>query len=120
MESFRREAHFALVRDTSFVALAALTMMIGLSYQPDLAFCVGASVALLFSIVLVFRVGGLTEEAVQRTEPWLALERGLRPRGDAGRRWARDRLEELLLLFAKRASGIAIALFGGALTIRLF
>lgn len=119
MEPFRREAHFALVRDTGFVALAAATMMIAFSYQPELAFCIGASVALLFSVVLVFKVGGLTEEAVQRSEAWLALEWGRRPRGHEGRRWARDRLEELLLLFAKRSSGIAIALFGGALVARV-
>jgi hypothetical protein len=119
MEPFRREAHLGLVRDTSFVALAAAIMMIAFSYRLELAFCIGASVALLFAIILIFKVGGLTEEAVQRSEPWLAVARGRRPRGDAGRRWARDRLEELLLLFAKRSSGIAIVLFGGTLVARV-
>jgi hypothetical protein len=119
MEPFRREAHFGLVRDTGFVALAAAIMMIAFRYQLELAFCIGASVALLFSIILVFKVDGLTEEALQRSEPWLALEWGRRPRGHEGRRWARDRLEELLLLFAKRSSGIAVALFSVALAVRV-
>jgi hypothetical protein len=119
MESFRREAHFALIRDTGFVIAAAAIVMVAFSYQLELAFCIGASIALFFSIVLVFKVGGLTEEEVQRSEAWLALERGRRPRGEEGRRWARDRLEELLLLFAKRASGISIALFGVALVVRV-
>jgi Ca2+/Na+ antiporter len=119
MEPFRREAHFGLMRDTGFIALAAATMMLAFSYRLELAFCIGASVALLFAVVLVFKVGGLTEEAVQRSEPWLALERGRRPRGHEGRRWARDRLEDLLLLFAKRSSGIAVAMFGVALVVRV-
>jgi hypothetical protein len=115
MESFRREAHFALMRDSGFVIAACAIMMIAFAAQPELAFCIAATIALMFAVTLVFKVDKLTDEEVQRSEPWLSLEWGRRPRGAEGRRWARERFEELLLVFAKRSSGAAVALFAVAL-----
>ena len=73
MNPFARFAFFTMVRDTSFVALAAGTLMVGYSFEPPLAFTIGATVALIFSIGLLVRSYFLTEERLLRSEVWRAL-----------------------------------------------
>ena len=51
-----RLAQFAFsltLRDASFVALAAVTLMVGFSFDPPLALVIGAHVALMFSLFLL-------------------------------------------------------------------
>ena len=48
-----RYAFFTLVRDASFVTLAGAMMMVGASFDPPLAFKVGASLALIFALASV-------------------------------------------------------------------
>jgi hypothetical protein len=117
MGPFKRFAFFTIARDSAFVALAAATLMVGFSYEPSLAFDIGASFALLFSIGLILRVGLLTEDRLLRSEQWRALHLEERPAGDQGRRWARAELERVLLRFAKSAAGVAVILYGSALTL---
>jgi len=115
MDPFRRFAFFTLARDTGYVALAAAVLMVAFSFRPALAFCIGASVLLLFSLGLLLRALLLNEERFQRSEQWYALWPPERPDGHAGLLQARDNLEELLLHFAKGASGVASVLYGSAL-----
>ena len=68
-----RFAFFTLARDSAFVALAAGTLMVGFSFEPPLAFTIGATVALIFSIGLLARGYFLTEERFLRSEAWRAL-----------------------------------------------
>lgn len=117
MNPFARFAFFTMVRDASFVALAAGTLMVGYSFEPPLAFKIGATVALIFSIGLLVRSYFLTEERLLRTEVWRALRPDERPAGAQGRRLARAQLEELLLRFAKAASGVAGILYCSALVL---
>ena len=109
-----RFAQFSLgvaFRDTSFVALAAITLMVGFSFNPPLALAIGAHIALIFSLFLLYRVTVLTDEHIKRTEPWRELEPHERPRGNHALAIARDRLEEVLLRFSKSSAGIASTLF---------
>ena len=84
MNPFARFAFFTMVRDTSFVALAAGTLMVGYSFEPPLAFTIGATVALIFSIGLLVRSYFLTEERLLRSEVWRALRPDERPAGIPG------------------------------------
>ena len=111
MIPFRRFAFFTVARDASFVTLAAAMLMVAFSFEPPLAFKIGATVALIFSIGLLIRSYLLTEERFQRSEAWRALRPDERPIGDHGQHLARAQLEELLLRFAKAASGIAGILY---------
>ncbi len=117
MIPFTRFAFFTLVRDAGFVALAAGLLMLAYSFEPPLAFKVGATVALMFSLGLLARARYLTEERLARSELWRALKADERPAGAHGRRVARAELEELLLRFAKIAAGIAGILYGSALVL---
>ncbi len=117
MIPFRRFAFFTVARDSCFVALAAATMMVGASFEPALAFKIGATIALIFSFGLLIRSYLLTEERFLRSETWRALRPDERPAGEHGRHWARAQLEELLLRFAKASSAIAGLLYCSALVL---
>lgn len=117
MDAFSRFAFFTVVRDASFSALAAGILMIAYSFDLSLALVIGASVAMFFTAVMLVRALFLTEERVVATEPWLVMQPEERPVGDAGRAYAYEQLETMLLAGAKSAAGIASLLFGlGLLT----
>jgi hypothetical protein len=111
MDRFAQFAFSTALRDASFVALAAVTLMVGFSFNPPLALVIGAHVALIFSLLLLYRVTILTDERVKRTEAWRGLEPHERPHGDSALAIAHDRLEEVLLRFSKTAAGVACTLF---------
>ena len=112
-----RFAFFTLARDSVFVALVAGTLMVGFSFEPPLAFTIGATVALIFSIGLLARGYFLTEERFLRSEAWQALRPDERPTGEWGRQLAQGQFKILLLRFAKGASAIASILYGAALVL---
>lgn len=112
-----RFAFFTLARDASFVTLAAALLMVGFSFEPSLAFRIGATVALLFALFLLARNFFMSEERFLRSEAWRSLRPDERPIGDHGRRLARAAFQELMLRFAKNAAGIAMALYCSALVL---
>lgn len=114
-----RFALFTLIRDASFFLLAAVTLMIAFSFVPPLAFEIGATVALIFSIVLLTRSYLLTQERFLRSEVWRGLAPDERPAGEHGVRIAQAYMEELLLRFAKSSSAIAGLLYGSALILSM-
>lgn len=117
MDTFSRFAFFTVARDASFSALAAGILMVAYSFDLSLAFVIGASVAMFFTAVMLIRAFLLTEDRIIATEPWLVMQPDERPVGDAGRAYAREQLENMLLTGAKSASGVASILFGlGLLT----
>lgn len=119
MNPFTRFAFLVVARDTGFVTLAAMILMLAFSFEPAWSFEAGATVALIFAIALLARSFFLTEERLERSEVWRALPEDQRPPGDEGRRWARGYFETLLLHFAKGASGFAGLLYISALILGL-
>lgn len=115
MDSFGRVAFFTIAWDASFAVIAAAILMLAYSFDPPLAFFIGASVALFFTGVLLIRALFLTEHRIQTSEPWQAMEPSERPVGDDGLRDAQETFESMLLRFAKASSGVASTLFGFAL-----
>jgi hypothetical protein len=115
MDSFGRIAFFTIAWDASFAAIAAAVLMVIYSFDPPLAFFIGASVALFFTGVMLTRALFLTEYRIQISEPWQAMEPSERPVGDDGLRKAQETFESMLLRFAKASSGISSTLFGFAL-----
>ena len=103
MGAFRRFAVFTVARDAAVVALAAATLMLAFSFAPALALSIGAHAALFFAIGLLLRAACLSEHRMERTEAWRILKPQERPLGDAGRRSARDDLQEVTLRFAEGA-----------------
>jgi hypothetical protein len=114
-----RYACFTLVRDASFFTLAAVVLMIAFSFQPPLAFEIGATVALIFTISLLIRGLLLTPERFQRSEVWRGLNPEERPGGEYGAQIAREYTYELMLRFAKSSSAVAGVLYTSALFLSL-
>ena len=119
MGAFHRFAFATIARDATFVALAAATLMVAFSFAPALALSIGANIALVFSLGMVLRAACLREDRIERTEVWRILRPQERPIGDAGRRSARDDLQDLLLRFAQAAAGVAIVLYTTSLFMSL-
>jgi hypothetical protein len=117
MTPCERYACFTLMRDASFFTLAAVILMIAFSFEPPLAFEIGATVALIFTIVLLIRGYLLTDERFRRSEVWRGLGPDERPAGEHGAQVARDYMQELLLRFAKSSSATAGVLYGFALVL---
>lgn len=117
--AFRRFAVFTVARDAAFVALAAAALMLAFSFAPALALSIGAHIALLFAIGLILRAACLSEHRMEHTEAWRILKPQERPLGDAGRRSARDDLQEVTLRFAEGAAAAAILLFCASLSVSL-
>ena len=112
-----RFAYFTLTRDSLVVALAAAVLMVAFSFEPPLAFKIGASVALLFSVVLLARSFFLTEQRFRRSEAWRSLTPEERPAGDHGPLLARDQFQVLLLRFARGGAAVAVFLYASALVL---
>jgi len=119
MNPFARFACFTVARDAGYVTLAAILLMLAFSFRLEVAFEIGATIALIFSVALLLRVFLLTEERLECCEVWRALPEQDRPPGEEGRRWARRHFELLLLRFAKGASGFAGILYIGSLLMAL-
>ena len=66
---------------------------------------------MFFTAVMLIRALFLTEDRIVATEPWQVLQPEERPVGDAGRAYARQQLETMLLTGAKSAAGVASFLF---------
>ena len=115
MHPFSEIALYLLVWRAFLVALIAVVLMVTRGFELGVAFLIGANVALLFSVGLIAWKSQLDEKQIVRTEAWRALGLKERPAGEAGRRWALNSLEELVLQFAKASSAVAIALAGTAL-----
>ncbi len=119
MGAFRRFAFAAAARDAGFVALAAATLMLAFSFAPALSLSIGANIALVFAVYMMLRAACLSDDGIERTEAWRILQPQERPAGDAGRRLARDELQDVLLRFAKVAAGVAIILYAASLAVSL-
>ncbi|MEP7029312.1 MAG: hypothetical protein ABI830_00095 [Pseudolabrys sp.] len=119
MIPFRRFAFFTVARDASFVTLAATLLMLAFSFEPPLAFKVGATVALIFSLGLLVRRYLLTEERFLRSEAWTLVSPEQRPIGDREQEMAQAQFGVLLLRFAKSAAGIAGILYVTALVLSM-
>jgi hypothetical protein len=119
MNPCERYTQFTLLRDAGFFAVAAVTLMVGFSFEPALALNLGASVALVFAIVQLLRVSRLTEQRFRHSEVWLALRPDERPTGEHGIRIALNSAQDQMLRFAKSAAGTAVTLYSSGLTLSM-
>lgn len=119
MTPCERFAFFTLARDAAFVTLAGVTLMTGFSFAPPLACKIGASVALLFAVLLLVRSYMLSDENFRRCEVWRSLRPDERPAGEHGREFAQRQFDRLLLRFAKASSAVSSVLFGLSLILSL-
>ncbi len=119
LERFSQCAFSAMICDTAFVAIAGAILMFAFSFNLRLALTLGAGVSLAFCLRLIYRWSQLQKKGVCQTEIWQIMEPDELPREAPAIRGAQDRMEELLLRFAKGAAGVTVALAGPAFLMSL-
>jgi hypothetical protein len=118
VQTFCRVAFYETAWRATLGTVAAIILMICFRAEPALALLIGGHVALLFAAVMIVYAGLLTEDRVELTDPWLALDPSERPVGAPARHWARHYLMDLMLRFARGGAAVASVLAGLALLLR--
>jgi hypothetical protein len=119
MEHMRRIAYETVLRACGFGSLAIFCVMIGLSFEPRLAFQAGGFLTTLMAVILVFKAREALTKNYRKTEMWLYLPEDVRP-PEAYAQWASSTvLRETYLNFALWTSAIAIVMWVLALVCAL-
>lgn len=119
MENMRRIAQETVQRACLFGSLAIFCTMVGMSFQPKLAFQTGGILTLFMAIILIYKAHEALTKDYRRTEMWLYLEKHQRPHESVAQ-WASGMvLREAYLTFAAWTAGIAIVMWVIALVLSL-
>jgi hypothetical protein len=119
MEEMRRIAFETVQRACLFGTLAIFCTMIGMSFEPRLAFQAGGTLTTLMAGILVYKAREALTKDYRRTEMWLYLPKDNRP-PESQAQWASATvLRETYLTFALWTSAIAIAMWVIALLFSL-
>ncbi len=111
MEHMRRIAYETVLRACGFASLAIFCVMVGMSFNPHLAFQAGGFLTTLMTLVLILKAFEARTKPYRRTEMWLYLPKELRP-PEAHAQWASSTvLRETYLTFARWTAAISIAMW---------
>jgi hypothetical protein len=111
MEEMRRIAFETVQRACLFGTLAIFCTMVGMSFEPRLAFQAGGTMTTLMAGILVYKAREALTKDYRRTEMWLYLPKDNRP-PESHAQWASATvLRETYLTFALWTSAIAIAMW---------
>ena len=115
MEQMRRIAFECVQRACLFGSLAIFCTMVGMSFQPRLAFQAGGTLTTFMAGILIYKAREALTKDYRRTEMWLYLPKDFRP-PEAYAQWASATvLRDTYLTFALWTSAIAIAMWMVAL-----
>lgn len=115
----RRIAFETVQRACLFGSLAIFCVMVGMSFEPRLAFQAGGTLTTLMALILVYKAREALTKDYRRTELWLYLPKDQRP-PEAHAQWASATvLRETYYNFALWTAAIAIAMWLVALLFAL-
>lgn len=115
METMRRVAYGTVLRACAFGSLAIFCFMVGLSFEPRIAFQTGGVLTLLMTGILFLKAMEARWKPYRRTEMWLYLPKEDRPPAATAQQLTSTVLRETYLTFAMWTSMIAIGMWGLAL-----
>lgn len=111
MEQMRQIAYEIVQRACLFGSLAIFCVMVGMSFEPRMAFQAGGTLTTFMVLVLLYKASEARTKNYRRTELWLYLPKDLRP-PESHAQWASSTiLRETYLTFALWTSAIAIAMW---------
>lgn len=119
MQEMRRIAYETVQRACLFGSLAIFCVMVGMSFEPRLAFQAGGTLTALMAIILMYKAREALTKPYRKTELWLYLPEELRPPADHAQWASATVLRETYLTFAQWTSAISIAMWVIALLFRL-
>ena len=75
----RRVAYETVLRACGFGCLAIFCVMIGMSFDPHLAFQAGGTLTMLMAAILIYKSREALTKDYRRTEMWLYIPKDYRP-----------------------------------------
>ena len=115
MEEMRRIAFEIVQRACLFGSLTIFCVMVGMSFEPRLAFQAGGTLTTLMALILVYKAREALTKDYRKTELWLYLPKDQRP-PEAHAQWASATvLRDTYRTFAMWTAAIAIAMWVAAL-----
>jgi len=119
MEEMRRIAFATVLRACGFGSLAIFCIMVGLSFEPRVAFQAGGTLTMVMTGILVFKAHEALTRSYRRTEMWLYLPKHLRPPEATAQQVTSAVMRETYLTFALWTSVVAIGMWVLALLVSL-
>jgi hypothetical protein len=119
MEDMRRVAYATVLRACGFGSLAIFCFMVGLSFEPRIAFQSGGVLTMLMTGILFLKALEARSKPYRRTEMWLYLPKEQRPPAAAAQQLTAVVLRETYMTFALWTSLVAIAMWAIALLFSL-
>jgi len=111
VDDMRRIAFETVLRACGFGSLAIFCIMIGLSFEPHIAFQAGGTLTLVMTGILVFKAQEALTKPYRRTEMWLYLPEELRPPEAAAQKITSALMRETYLTFALWTAAVAIGMW---------
>ena len=111
MDLMRRIAYETVLRACGFGSLAIFCLMVGLSFNPPVAFQAGGVLTLLMTMILVLKAIEAGSKPYRRTEMWLYLPEEHRPPPRAAQRITSTVMRETYLTFAMWTCVVAICMW---------
>jgi hypothetical protein len=119
MEKMNEVAFKVVQRACLFGALAIFCMMVGLSFEPRLAFKAGGTATVLMAVILAYKAYEARTKPYRKTEMWLYLPKDFRPPEAYAQRTSAVILRDTYLNFALWTSAIAVIMWALALLLAL-
>ena len=111
MEHMRRVAYETVLRACGFGMLASVCVMVGMSFDPRLAFQAGGFLTTIMAFILILKSREALTKDYRRTEMWLYIDKQFRP-PEAYAQWASSTiLRDTYLTFAFWTSAISIVMW---------
>ena len=115
MEFLRRLAYEVVLRACGFGSLAIFCTMVGMSFEPRLAFQTGGFLTMIMALILYYKAHEALKKDYRKTELWLYVPKDYQP-PHGGAQWASSTvLRETYLTFGMWTAGIAVAMWAIAL-----
>ena len=119
MDNMRRIAFETVLRACGFGSLAIFCMMVGLSFEPRIAFQTGGVLTLAMVGILLFKAREALTKNHRRTELWLYLPHAMRPPEASAQRITATIMRETYLTFALWTAEVALVMWLVALVLSL-
>jgi hypothetical protein len=111
MEHMRQVAYETVLRACGFASLAIFCVMIGMSFDPRLAFQAGGFLTTIMAFVLIIKSREALTKDYRKTEMWLYIDKQFRP-PEAYAQWASSTiLRDTYLTFAMWTALISIVMW---------
>ena len=115
MEDMRRVAYATVLRACGFGSLAIFCFMVGLSFEPRIAFQSGGVLTMIMTGILLLKAQQSRTKPYRRTEMWLYLPKEHRPPAASAQQLTSVVLRETYMTFALWTSLVAVAMWAIAL-----